>query len=194
MAFKGHPNLGKITSDEKGTLVTTCAIVCASGQAIPPVLVFPRKYYKDFMLTGAAPGFFGLANPSGWMNTELFFQVIQHFIKHTCASSENPALLIMDNHETNLSVHTLNVAKKSGVCVLTLHPHTTAKMQSFDVGLNGPFKTYYNSSVDSLLRRNPDKQIIIYNVAKCMGQAHLKAMTPSKNVEFFHTTRMFLKK
>lgn len=43
MGPKGRHNLGKFTSGEKGTLVTTCAIVGASGQALPPVLVFPRK-------------------------------------------------------------------------------------------------------------------------------------------------------
>lgn len=178
MAFKGRHNLGKVNSGEKRTLVTTCAIVCASRQALPPVLVFPRKNYKDFMLTGAPPGSLGLATPSGWMKTELFVQVMKHFIKHTCASPENPALLIMDNHESHLSIDALDLAKMSGVCVLTLHPHTTAKMQPLDVGLNGPFKAYYNSAVDSWLRRNPGKPMTIYNVAECVGQAYQKAMTP----------------
>lgn len=43
IAPKGRRNLCKITSGEKGTLVTTCAIVSATGQALPPALVFPRK-------------------------------------------------------------------------------------------------------------------------------------------------------
>ncbi|KAL0829616.1 hypothetical protein ABMA28_003122 [Loxostege sticticalis] len=140
IAPKGRHNIGKITSGEKGTLVTTFAIVCAAGHALPPVLVFPRKHYKDHMLTGAPPGSLGLANPSGWMTAELFIKVMEHFIKHTSASPENPALLIMDNHESHLSVEALDLAKQSGVTILTLHPHTTAKMQPLDVGLNGPFK------------------------------------------------------
>lgn len=130
------------------------------------------------MLAGAPPGSLGLAAPSGWMNSDLFVQVMQHFIKHTCASSENPALLIMDNHESHLSIDALDLAKKSGVTILTLHPHTTAKMQPLDVGLNSPFKTFYNSAVNSWLRRNPGKQLTIYNVAECVGQAYPKAMTP----------------
>lgn len=66
IAPKGRHNIGKITSGEKDTLVTTCAII-----SLPPVLVFPRKNYKDHMLSGAPPGSLGLANPSGWMTAEL---------------------------------------------------------------------------------------------------------------------------
>nr|XP_022915950.1 uncharacterized protein LOC111425884 [Onthophagus taurus] len=163
---------------EKRTFMTTCAIVCASGQALPPILVSPRKYYKDFLFTTAPPGSLGLANPSGCMNTELFVQVMQHFIKHTYVSLENPTLLIMDNHESHLSIDALDLIKKSGVSVLTLHPHITVEMQPVNVGLNGPFKTYYNSAVDSWLRRNPGKQMTIYNFAECVGQEYQKAMTP----------------
>lgn len=175
---KGKFNIAKVTSGEKGTLVTTCAIVCASGQALPPVLVFPRKNFKDFMLTGAPPGSLGLAHASGWMTSELFVEVMKHFIKHSAASPENPALLILDNHESHLSIEALELAKKSGVTMLTLHPHTTAKMQPLDVGLNAPFKVFYNSAIDSWMMRNPGKPMTIYNVAECVGLAYARAMTP----------------
>lgn len=191
LAPKGKHNIGKITSGERGTLVTTCAIVCAAGQALPPVLVFPRKNYKDIMLHGAPPGCLGLATPTGWKNAELFVQVMQHFIKHTSASRENPALLIFDNHESYLSIEALDLAKESGMTVLTLHPHTTAKMQPLDVGLNGPFKVYYNSAVDSWLMKNPGKPMTIYNVAECVGTAYLKSMTPMNIASAFKKCGIF---
>lgn len=90
--------------------MTTCAIVRASGQALPPILVFPRKNYKELMLSGAPPGSLGLATPTGWMNAELFVQVMRHFAKHTSASLENPALLIFDNHESHLSINNNNIS------------------------------------------------------------------------------------
>uniref|UniRef100_A0A2H1VRL1 SFRICE_011313 n=1 Tax=Spodoptera frugiperda TaxID=7108 RepID=A0A2H1VRL1_SPOFR len=178
MGPKGKHNIAKVTSGEKGILVTTCAIICASGQALPPALVFPRKNFKDIMLTGAPPGTLGLAHPSGWMTSELFVDVMKHFIKHSAASPDNPALLILDNHESHLSIEALDLAKKSGVTILTLHPHTTAKMQPLDVGLNAPFKVYYNSAIDSWMMRNPGKPMTIYNIAECVGVAYARAMTP----------------
>lgn len=97
----------------------------------------------------------------------------------TSASRDNPALLILDNHESHLSIEALDLAKASGVTILTLHPHTTARMQPLDVGLNGPFKSYYNGAVDSWLLRNPGKNLSIYNVAECVGIAYPRAMTPA---------------
>ncbi|XP_022835755.1 uncharacterized protein LOC111363186 isoform X2 [Spodoptera litura] len=183
LAAKGR-NVCKVTSGERGILVTTCCIVNAIGQALPPAMVFPRKNFKAHMLYGAPPGTLGLAAPSGWMNTELF-------VEFTSASTDNPALLILDNHESHLSIEALDLAKASGVTVLTLHPHTTARLQPLDVGLNGPFKSFYNSAIDSWLLRNPGKNLSIYNVAECVGIAYMKAMTPTNITQAFKKCGIF---
>nr|CAH7751371.1 unnamed protein product [Callosobruchus chinensis] len=63
--FRGQiKQLNKVTSAERGTLVTTCCMVSATGSALPPAMVFPRKNFKNHMLTGA--------QPTGWMTGELF--------------------------------------------------------------------------------------------------------------------------
>nr|CAH7758966.1 unnamed protein product [Callosobruchus chinensis] len=63
-ASKSSRQLNKVTSAERGTLVTTCCMVSATGSALPPAMVFPRKNFKNHMLTGA--------QPTGWMTGELF--------------------------------------------------------------------------------------------------------------------------
>ncbi|CAH2100754.1 unnamed protein product [Euphydryas editha] len=73
---------------------------------------------------GAPPGSLGLATSSGWMNSELFITTMKHFIKHTSSSMENPSLLIMDNHESHLSIEALDLAKENGVTILTLKRST----------------------------------------------------------------------
>ncbi|KAJ2937446.1 hypothetical protein O0L34_g19354 [Tuta absoluta] len=154
-------------------------------------MVFPRAKFQPFMTKGAPTGTLGLASPSGWMNADLFVEVMKHFIKMTSSSPTNPSLLIMDYHESHLSIDALNLAKAAGVTILTLHPHTTAKMQPLDVGLNGPFKTYYNFAVDSWLLRHPGQRFTIYQVAECVGSAYLKSMTPSNIVNAFKKCGIF---
>lgn len=122
LAKKGTKQVSKIQSSERGTLVTTC-IVNASGHAIPPAMVFPRVHFKSHMITGAPPGTLGLATKTGWMNTECFIEVLQHFIKHTASSSDNPSLLIMDNHENHIFIEGIYLCKRSGVTILTVPPH-----------------------------------------------------------------------
>jgi hypothetical protein len=42
IASRGRKQVGLITSAERGTLVTVCVAVSASGTAIPPYFIFPR--------------------------------------------------------------------------------------------------------------------------------------------------------
>lgn len=174
----GRKTIGKVTSGERGTLITTCCIVSASGNFLPPVMIFPRKNFKDHMIKNTPPGTLGLATPTGWMNTAIFPEVIKHFIKHTNTTKENPCILIMDNHESHLSLEALDLAKTAGVHILTLPPHTSAKLQPLDVGIYGPFKTFYNAAIDSWMLRNPGKPVTIYDLGEIIGSAFQKAMTP----------------
>lgn len=185
VAEKGVKQVCKATSGEKGTNVTTVAIISASGSTIPPIMIFPRVHFKDYMIQGAPPGTLGLATPSGWMTSELFVETIKHFIRHTCSSGENPTLLIYDNVESHLSLEAVMLCKENGVSVLTLPPHSSNKMQPLDVAVFGPFKTYYNAALDSWMMQNPGKTASIYNTASFVNTAHQKSMTPSNIIAGF---------
>ena len=79
IAEKGTKQVGQITAQERGTLVTECCCANAAGQALPPAMIFPRVNFKDYMLEGAPASTLGSA--TGWMNAKLFPQVLAHFIK-----------------------------------------------------------------------------------------------------------------
>ncbi|KAJ8931941.1 hypothetical protein NQ314_015103 [Rhamnusium bicolor] len=131
------------------------------------------------MIRGAPPGTLAMANPSGWMTAELFVEVLKHFIKHSGSSKENPSVLIYDNHETHISIDSVNTARDNGVSILTLPPHSSNKMQPLDLSVYAPFKAYYHSAMDSWLLQNPGVPISIYEIAECVGVAHAKALTPA---------------
>ncbi|KAJ8967555.1 hypothetical protein NQ314_002871 [Rhamnusium bicolor] len=133
IAKRGTKQVCPVTSGEKGILVTTCAIISASGNTIPPVMVFPRVHSKDHMLVGEPSGTLGLAQPTGWMTAFLFVEVMKHFIQHTSSSLHNPSLSIFDNHESHLSLEVVKLAKTYGVEILTLPPHSSNKLQPLDV-------------------------------------------------------------
>lgn len=115
------------------------------------------------MATGTPPGSLTLTTPTGLMNSELFIQVMEHFIKYSHSTPETPSILIMNNHESH-SIEALDLVKKSGVIILTLHPHRSARMQPLDVEIFGPFKTYYHNTMDSCLIRHPSCPITIYDI------------------------------
>ena len=59
IAQKGQKQVAPITSRERGELVTLCGIISATGVALPPVLVFPRKKYHAEFLNGSPEGSLG---------------------------------------------------------------------------------------------------------------------------------------
>lgn len=74
IAAVGQKQVRKVTSSERGVLVTMCAPICANGQYIPPFYVFPRKNFKTHRISGAPPGSKDSAHPSGWMTVENFLK------------------------------------------------------------------------------------------------------------------------
>lgn len=191
IARKGLKQLNQVTSGERGELVTLLVCISATGTFIPPVMVFPRKNFKQHMITGAPAGTMGLAHPSGWMTSDLFSSVMQHFIKHTNSTKDNPTLIICDNHESHMGIKVLESAKENGVILLTLPPHCSHKMQPLDLTVFGPLKAYYNSEVDAWMLRNPGIPMTIYQIADCVGNALPKALIPSNIISGFKKSGIF---
>lgn len=191
LAQKGVKQVSKATSAERGTLVTTCCIINALGNSIPPVMIFPRVNFKEHMTSGAPAGTLGLATKAGWMNSECFVQVIHHFIKYTASSKENPTLLLMDNHESHLSIEAIDLCKENGVTVLTIPPHCTHKLQPLDVSVMKPFHTFYDAAVDSWMMSHPGETFSIYNVGHCVGIAYPRGVTPVNITAGFKKTGIF---
>ena len=57
--------VGSVTSGERSELVTAVYAVCAAGDSLSSVLIFPRVYYKDHFICGGQSGCIGRPNKSG---------------------------------------------------------------------------------------------------------------------------------
>lgn len=185
IAEKGCKQVSRCTSSERGVLVTTCCIIGANGTFLPPAIVFPRKNFKSRMTVGAPNGTLGLATSSGWMTADVFIHVLDHFIKHTNSSKENPSLLIYDNHESHVSLDAIDKARENGVVLLTLTPHCSHKMQPLDVGVYQSFKAAYNKACDSWMFNNAGHTMTIYNISPLIHEAFYKSMTPANILSGF---------
>ncbi|KAG5892454.1 hypothetical protein JTB14_009862 [Gonioctena quinquepunctata] len=104
LSEKKQRQAGQLVSAERGKLVMFCGIITATGNSVPPIYIFPRVHYKDHFQKGAPEGSLGLATKSGWMNADLFINALQHIMKHTSCSKENPVLLLCDNYESHIQV------------------------------------------------------------------------------------------
>ncbi|XP_071577142.1 uncharacterized protein [Temnothorax nylanderi] len=161
---RGVKQVGRVTSAERGTLVTLAMAVSATGHFLPPFFIFPRKNFKQHFLNGGPSGCTGVANSSGWMNAEHFVQFLQFFQSHVRASVDAPVLLILDNHESHLSIAGLEFCKANGIVLLSLPPHCSHKMQPLDRTVFGPLKKSVHAQCDNWMSMNPGRTMTIYDI------------------------------
>lgn len=78
LAPKGEKQVGAATSWERGKNITICC-VSATGQYIPPMIIYPRQRMQAHLQRGGPNGAIYRSSKSGWMNEELFQDWMVHF-------------------------------------------------------------------------------------------------------------------
>ena len=187
---KGEHQVGQVVSRERGELVTQVGIICAAGSSLPPVWIFPRhRYDPKKMLNGVDEnGPLGLVHPSGWMTSNNFLEVLKHIVTYTRCDKNNKILVIMDNHESHLSLPGIEYCRSNGIIILTLPPHTSNKLQPLDRTVFGSFKTFFNSGANSWMLNHPGQTLTIYDLPAICVQAWDKAATPANIKSGFKCT------
>lgn len=181
LADKRQRQVGQITSAERGQLVTLGGAISATGNFIPPVYIFPRAKYNPSFINGAPEGSLGLVSKSGWINSKLFIEVLKHIQRHTRCSKDNHILLIMDNHESHISIEAIEYEREHGIVFLSLHPHTSHKMQPLDVGVFSSFKIKCRTAINDWHLSNPGRTLSIYEIASLTKIAFMESFT-AKNI------------
>ena len=145
------------------------------------------------MLKGVPSGSIGKTSDSGWSNEEIFLFFLEHFIMHTNPSPDHPLILIMDNHQSHISIPVINNAKSAGVILLTIPLHSSYKIKPLDKTIYGPFKTFYFRAMTDWLNNpgNKGKPVTIYEVAELAGRAYESAFTLKNIVSGFRTCGLF---
>ncbi|XP_074031737.1 uncharacterized protein [Leptinotarsa decemlineata] len=103
-------------------------------------------------------------------------------------SKENPVLMVLDNHESHLSISVLNFCKENGVILSSFTPHTSHKLQPLDRTVFGPLKRHFNGDADAWLRSNLGKVMNIYDIPTVLKDAFPLAATPINIKKGFFVT------
>jgi len=69
--------------------------------------------------------------------------------------------------------------------MLGFPPHTTHKLQSLDVSIFGPLKTYYSQVCDSFMVNNPGRTITDYDIVKLFCESYDRTANVGNAVKGF---------
>lgn len=188
---RGKKCVGKVSSAERGQLTTVICTVSASGNYVPPVIIFARKRLKPELMNGAPPDSLMLCSDSGYSNSDLFPIWLQHFQKHVQSSDSNPVLLVLDNHSSHISIEAVMFCRENSIHLLSLPPHSSHKMQPLDKCLFKPLKEYFSQMCDKWLLNHPGRVITQYQVAELFGEAYETAATMGKGILGFKSCGIY---
>ncbi|XP_043212121.1 uncharacterized protein LOC122378365 [Amphibalanus amphitrite] len=188
VAPRGKKQVGKITSAERGKTVTVICAANAGGQFVPPAMIFPRARMNASLMNGAPPGAIGMCTKSGWTDEDCFVKWLQHFISTVRPSTDNRHLLILDGHASHKSLHAVELARESGVDLITLPPHCTHRLQPLDVSWFKPLKAAYSAAADSWMRANPGRRISEFEISAIFSTAYLRCASAEKIVSGFRVS------
>ena len=101
--------------------------------------------------------------PNAWMTKWLFQSWISHFIgtltKTVGISAENRHLLVLDGHNSHVTLEVVTLAMNSGLDIISLPSHTSHALQPLDVSCFKPFKTAFRQIRDSWTLVNKGKRV-----------------------------------
>lgn len=185
LAPKGMKRVGSITSWERGKNITLLCTMSAVGGFVPPMFIFPRKRMTPQLEKDGPAGAIYKCSDNGWINEQLFFEWLQHFTMHTKPSSQEPVLLILDNHASHTSLKTYEFCKQNNIHMLSLPPHTSHRMQPLDLTFFGPLKAMYKKECDLFLKNHLAEKITPYDVAAILNRAYSTVASINKGESGF---------
>ncbi|KAJ4430345.1 hypothetical protein ANN_22561, partial [Periplaneta americana] len=77
---KEKKEVERLSSAERGSLMTVVICMSASGAFVAPLIVFSRMTMKLELLNGTPPGTIAACHPSGWIQTYIFTQWLHHLM------------------------------------------------------------------------------------------------------------------
>ncbi|GFS23508.1 tigger transposable element-derived protein [Elysia marginata] len=145
VARKGTKQVGKMTSADRGTLITLACSVGASRNSTPPFFFIESTLNQLSSRMDHQTATDVLILLAGYICEEKFAKFLRRFVKNVKCSKEPSCLLLLDNHDSHLSIEGLNykrIAQRYSYAVVS--PYCTHKLQPLeflDKAVYGPLKS-----------------------------------------------------
>lgn len=191
LAPKGQKQIGHATSGERGSTTTVVCAFSAAGQYIPPFFIFKRKRMNAQLLKGGNANMVAAVSDSGWINESLFVEWLHHFISYAKPTKDDPILLVLDNHDSHISLDVYTLCRDKGIVLLTLPPHTSHRLQPLDLTFYGPIKTAYNRECQYYMAEHPGRAITQYDVVELFTRAFNRCSNLEKAASGFRAAGIY---
>ena len=135
LARRGSKAVHEVEGGSGREYITVHCAGSASGERLPPFIVYKGKnLYKRWLEGGPAGALYGTSE-SGWMDASVFLAwFTKLFVRAVAHLTETaPVMLLLDGHHSHNSLDLIRIARDNNVILLCLPPNTTHLLQPLDV-------------------------------------------------------------
>ena len=98
VSAQGVKQVGGIVSRERGELVTVCVAVNAIGSVMPPMIICPRKKFRDHFISQGPVGCVVAGNASGWIDRDTFYATIDTGTRNVISDEQRALSNVTSRH------------------------------------------------------------------------------------------------
>ena len=151
--------------------ITVIGCVSATGQALPPFVIFDAKSLNMEWRKGEIPGTtYGLSD-KGWVDKELFKGwLTDHLL--TYAVGARPLLVLLDGHSSHYQPDLIRYAKEHQIILFCLPPHTSHESQPLDVSIFKSLKSNWQDACHKYMQTNPGRIVTKYRFSELLNKAY----------------------
>jgi hypothetical protein len=143
LAKTGARSVHIITPNEREH-ISVLSCINAAGDSIPNYYVFKGKQYQRAYIAKCEVGARMAMQKNAWMTGHLFEKWLTHFAEHLekkgGLSPTNRHLLILDGHNSHVTIEVIEKAWTLGIDMISLPSHTSHALQPLDVSCFKSFK------------------------------------------------------
>lgn len=183
IAMKNSTTVYGVTGDSKEQVTILCA-VSASGNAIPPMAIFPGERFTCIIVYKVHG-----CSQNGWMNTELFYGwLANHFSKIVTI---RPVVLLVDGHSSHINLEVSKFCRDNSIFLYCFPAHASHILQPLDVSFFKSLKSSWGKACDNYRTRYPGSNVTKHTFFERPGWLQFKCQPLQmdfQRVLFVHLT------
>ncbi|XP_071441727.1 uncharacterized protein [Hetaerina americana] len=173
------------SSIEGGRSVSVLCCASATGDFIPPFLVYPGRKLNIEFLMQSPPGSSVVLEETGSLTEIVFTAFLGHYVDHVGSSPDTPTLLLVDNQPILVSPAVIDFAQRHGIILMGFPSSVPYKLQPLSLTFVEVFRSFFVQVLDISSLSHPESRVAESELAGLFGYAFLSAAVPENVVQGF---------
>jgi hypothetical protein len=168
--------------DHSKTAISVMFCGSATGQLLPPYVVYKGSNVYDSWCAGGPKGAVYTSSPSGWFDMFIFGDWFKKIFLPAVRRLPGKKLLLGDNLASHISPDVIQICKEENIQFVCLPANSTDKLQPLDVGFFGPMKNAWRKQLKGYADKDPTAKLLLKTEFPRMVKELITSLSPDKHL------------